>query len=129
MTRTFRTIHTRNGQMKNRIRLLIVDDHPIVRRGISMCLSHREQMEVVGEAADGREAIRLTREIQPDIVLMDIDMPQMNGLVVTEVLHRELPKVKVLILSMHGNTDYVLRIIQSLSLIHISEPTRQAEIS
>ena len=99
--------------MKNRIRLLIVDDHPIVRRGISMCLSHREQMEVVGEAADGREAIRLTREIQPDIVLMDIDMPQMNGLVVTEVLHRELPKVKVLILSMHGNTDYVLRIIQS----------------
>jgi two-component system nitrate/nitrite response regulator NarL len=78
-----------------------------------MCLSHREQMEVVGEAADGREAIRLTREIQPDIVLMDIDMPQMNGLVVTEVLHRELPKVKVLILSMHGNTDYVLRIIQS----------------
>ena len=70
-------------------------------------------MEVVGEAADGREAIRLTREIQPDIVLMDIDMPQMNGLVVTEVLHRELPKVKVLILSMHGNTDYVLRIIQS----------------
>ena len=99
--------------MKNRIRLLIVDDHPIIRRGISMCLSHREQMEVVGEAADGREAIRLTREIQPDIVLMDIDMPQMNGLVVTEVLHRELPKVKVLILSMHGNTDYVLRIIQS----------------
>jgi len=113
MTRTFGTFHTSNGQMKNRIRLLIVDDHPIVRRGISMCLSHREQMEVVGEAADGREAIRLTREIQPDIVLMDIDMPQMNGLVVTEVLHRELPKVKVLILSMHGNTDYVLRIIQS----------------
>jgi len=113
MTRTFGTFHTSNGQMKNRIRLLIVDDHPIIRRGISMCLSHREQMEVVGEAADGREAIRLTREIQPDIVLMDIDMPQMNGLVVTEVLHRELPKVKVLILSMHGNTDYVLRIIQS----------------
>lgn len=99
--------------MKNRIKLLIVDDHPVVRRGISMCLSHHEQLEVVGEAADGREAIRRARELQPDIALMDIDMPQMNGLAVAEVLHREMPKLKVLILSMHGNTEYVLRILQS----------------
>src|SRR5262245_22188428 len=99
--------------MKNRIKLLIVDDHPVVRRGISMCLSHHEQLEVVGEASDGREAIRRARELQPDIALMDIDMPQMNGLAVAEVLHREMPKIKVLILSMHGNTEYVLRILQS----------------
>jgi len=99
--------------MKNRIKLLIVDDHPVVRQGISMCLSHHEQLEVVGEASDGREAIRRARELQPDIALMDIDMPQMNGLAVAEVLHREMPKVKVLILSMHGNTEYVLRILQS----------------
>jgi two-component system nitrate/nitrite response regulator NarL len=99
--------------MKSRIKLLVVDDHPIVRKGISSCLSKNEHFEIVGEAADGREAVRKARELQPDLVLMDINMPQMSGLAVTELLRRELPKIKVLILSMHGNTDYVLRIIQS----------------
>ena len=98
--------------MKNRIRLMIVDDHPIVRRGIGMCLARQPQMEIVGEAGDGREAMRLARELQPDIMLMDIDMPEMNGLVVADLLRRELPKIKVLILSMHTNKEYVLRIIQ-----------------
>lgn len=106
-------INNTKGKMKTPIRLLVVDDHPIVRKGISMCLSRYEQMEIVGEAADGREAIRQARALKPDIVLMDIDMPQMNGLAAAEVLQRELPRIKVLILSMHSNTEYVLRIIQS----------------
>ena len=99
--------------MKNRIKLLVVDDHPVVRKGISLCLARHETLEVAGEAADGRDAIRKSRELQPDIVLMDINMPHMSGLAVTEQLRREMPKIKVLILSMHGNTDYVLRILQS----------------
>ena len=103
----------RQDQLKNTIKVLVVDDHPVVRKGISTCLARHQQLQVVGEAADGREALRLARELQPDIALMDIDMPQMNGLAATEALHRELPKVKVLILSMHSNTAYVLRIIQS----------------
>jgi two-component system nitrate/nitrite response regulator NarL len=92
---------------------MVVDDHPVVRRGISMCLARQPQLEIVGEAGDGREAIHRARELQPDLILMDIDMPQMNGLAVAEVLRREMPKTKVLILSMHSNTEYVLRIIQS----------------
>jgi len=92
---------------------MVVDDHPVVRRGISLCLSRQPQLEIVGEAGDGREAIRQARELQPDLILMDIDMPQMNGLAVAEVLQREMPRVKVLILSMHSNTEYVVRIIQS----------------
>ena len=99
--------------MKNTIKVLVVDDHPVVRRGISACLARHQQMQVIGEASDGREALRLARELHPDIMLIDIDMPQMNGLAATEALHRELPAIKVLILSMHSNTEYVLRIIQS----------------
>lgn len=102
-----------NQPMNNRIRVMVVDDHPVVRRGISLCLSRQPQIALVGEAGDGREAIRLARELQPDLILMDIDMPHMTGLAVAEVLQREMPRVKVLILSMHSNSDYVVRIIQS----------------
>ena len=104
---------SRTEKMKSRIKLLLVDDHPVVRRGISSCLARQERLSIVGEAADGIEAVRKARELSPDIVLMDIDMPHMDGLAVTELLRKELPGVKVLILSMHSNTDYVLRIIQS----------------
>jgi two-component system nitrate/nitrite response regulator NarL len=104
---------TQGSKMKRRIKLLLVDDHPVVRKGIVSCLSQQEHLQIIGEAADGREALRKARELIPDIILMDIDMPHMNGLAVTELLRKELPKVKVLVLSMHSNTDFVLRIIQS----------------
>jgi len=94
-------------------RILVVDDHPVVRKGIKSCLAHQDHLEIVGEAGDGREAVRLARALQPDLILMDIDMPQMSGLAVTELLRRELPKIKVLILSIHSHNDYVLRILQS----------------
>jgi DNA-binding NarL/FixJ family response regulator len=99
--------------MTHPIRLLLVDDHPVVRKGVGSCLARRPNITIVGEAGDGREAIRKVRELRPDIVLMDIDMPQMSGLAVTEVLKREMPQVKVLILSMYANTEYVGRILQS----------------
>jgi len=98
--------------MNDPIKLLIVDDHPIVRRGIAMTLASRSNIKIVGEAFDGRDALNKTRAIKPEIVLMDIDMPQMNGLAVTDLLRREMPEIKVLILSMYANTDYVMRIIQ-----------------
>jgi len=96
-----------------RIRVLLVDDHPVVRRGIRSCLAQAEHIEVVGEAADGIEGLSLAKERRPDVVLADIDMPHMNGLALTDALHRELPGTRVLILSMYTNTEYVLRIIQS----------------
>jgi two-component system nitrate/nitrite response regulator NarL len=99
--------------MKKPIKILLVDDHPVVRKGIRSCLAHSPGLEIIGEAGDGNDALRKVRELRPDLVLMDIDMPSMSGLAVTEVLKKELPDVKVIILSMHRNTEYVLRILQS----------------
>lgn len=104
---------TPENKMKRRIKLLLVDDHPVVRKGIASCLARHEHLQIVGEAANGNEALQKARELTPNIVLMDIDMPEMNGLAVTEVMRKEMPKIKVLVLSMHSNSEYVMRIIQS----------------
>ena len=101
------------SRAKAKIKVLLADDHPVVRKGVRACLARQEQFEVIGEAGDGPEALRKARELAPDVILMDIDMPQMSGLAVTETLRQEMPELKVLILSMHSNTEYVLRIIQS----------------
>ena len=95
------------------IKVLLADDHPVVRRGIAACLGRFPHLRIVGEAADGQEAMRKITELSPDIVLMDIDMPHLNGLAVTERLRKEMPHVRVLVLSMHSQTDCVMRILQS----------------
>jgi two-component system nitrate/nitrite response regulator NarL len=90
-----------------------VDDHPVVRKGIGCCLARQDHLLIVGEAADGLEAMAKAREILPDIVLLDIDLPQMSGLAVAEALRKELPSIKVLILSGYQRAEYLPRILQS----------------
>ena len=85
---------------------MVVDDHPVVRKGLQACLSKQERLRVVGEAADGEEALQRARELNPDIVLMDISMPRMNGLAVTEQLRKDRPSIKVLVLSIHNNREF-----------------------
>lgn len=99
--------------MNNRIKILVADDHPVVRKGIASYLARNENLEIVGEACDGRDAIRKARELLPDLILMDINMPHMSGLAVTEQLHREIPHIRVLIISSQGGADGVMRMIQS----------------
>ena len=98
---------------KKHIRILVADDHPVVRKGMSSCLARHEHLVIAGEAADGREAVARAKELLPDVILLDIDMPGMSGLAVSEVLRREMPRVKVLVLSMHQRAEYLLRILQS----------------
>jgi two-component system nitrate/nitrite response regulator NarL len=95
------------------IKVLLADDHPVVRRGIAACLGKIPHLNIIGEAGDGQETFRKAAELSPDVVLMDIDMPNTNGLAVTERLQKEMPHIKVLVLSMHSQSDYVMRILQS----------------
>ncbi len=104
---------TKSAKMKRPIRILLVDDHPIVRKGLASCLANHEHLVIVGEAADGLEAVAKAKELQPDLVLLDLEMPNMSGLAVTEVLRKELPQVKVLILTMYQRAEYLLRILQA----------------
>ena len=116
------------NKMNTRIKLLLVDDHPVVRKGIASFLAARPNLEVVGEAANGYEAVRKAKQLCPDIVLTDIDMPRMSGLAVAELLRKEQPQIKVLILSMHSNTEYVLRIIQSGARGYVLKDTSPDEL-
>ncbi len=94
-------------------RVLIVDNHAMVRAGFRALLQTLENIEVVGEAGDGREALRLVALHQPTIVLMDIAMPEMNGLEATSRIKKEFPDVRVIILSMHANEEYVYQALRA----------------
>ncbi|MDB6024308.1 MAG: putative NarL family two-component response regulator [Verrucomicrobiales bacterium] len=95
------------------IKVLVVDDHRIVREGIRSSLSHYPFIKIVGEAADGREALRKVETLLPDIALMDIDMPRMDGLTAIGIISKKFPKTRVITLTMHENKDYVLLIVRA----------------
>jgi DNA-binding NarL/FixJ family response regulator len=90
-----------------RVTVLLADDHMIVREGIRKLLELDADLEVVGEAKEGREAVALAKKLRPDVVLMDIAMPRLNGLEATRQVLKELPTVKVLILSAHNDDAYI----------------------
>ena len=96
-----------------KIRILVADDHTLIRRGVVGLLDAQPDMEVVGEAGDGLEALQLAGQTLPDIVLMDIGMPGINGLDATREVRRQFPKVQVLILTMHDREDYVFQALQA----------------
>ena len=95
------------------IKVLLADDHTIVRKGLCALLDGEADIEVIGEAEDGREAVKLAGELHPDIVVMDIAMPGLNGLEATKQLRKLYPEMKILILSMHANEEYVIQTLRA----------------
>lgn len=96
-----------------KIRVLMVDDHAILREGLRALLSYYDDIEVVGEAQDGAEAVTRVGEILPDVVLMDIAMPGMNGLDATRIIRNQFPETHVLILTQHEDPQYVVPLLQA----------------
>ena len=88
-------------------RVLVVDDHAIIRRGVQGILSTYPEWDLCGEADNGQDAIRLAGELAPEIVIMDVSMPGMNGLEATRIIHDVLPETKVLLLTLHSSSEFV----------------------
>ena len=95
------------------LRILLADDHTLLRQGLRKILQERPDWEVVAEAGDGREAVRLTLAVRPDIAILDIGMPLLNGIEATRQIVRRLPDIHVLILSMHANEAYIIKALKA----------------
>jgi len=99
--------------MHNTVRILIADDHTIVRQGLARMLNDQPDMKVVGEAVNGRTAVDKALALKPDIVIMDIAMPQMNGIEAAKRIRKDLPKTKIVILSMYSHEHYIHNLLEA----------------
>jgi two-component system response regulator NreC len=95
------------------IRVLLAEDHTIVRKGLRSLLEGKDEIDVVGEARDGREALRKTEQLHPDVVLIDIAMPGLNGIEATRQIKRRFPEISVLVLTMHDHPEYVRQMLHA----------------
>ena len=111
------------------IRVILADDHTLVRGGIRALLEKVPAVEVLGEASNGREVLELAKTLQPDVVLMDITMPGLNGLEAAARMAKEFPKVRVLILSMHDNEEYYWRALKAGAAGYLLKKAATAELA
>ncbi len=95
------------------IRIILADDHAILRHGLSRTIQQQQNMEIVGQAADGLTAVQLVRELSPDIVIMDVGMPDLNGIEATRQITRDFPQVKIIALSMHSGKKFVTEMFKA----------------
>jgi CheY-like chemotaxis protein len=115
------TIPRQDRPVSSTIRVLIADDHAVMRQGLSISLSQEPDIVIVGEAVDGKMALEKARNLRPDVVLMDLGMPQMNGIEATKRIHSELPKVRVIGLSMFGEEERANAMFQAGAVAYLSK--------
>ncbi len=111
-----------------KVRVVLADDHAILRSGLRMLLEASEGVEVIAEAADGVEAIRLARELQPDLVVMDVNMPRVDGLAATREIRHAQPKVKVLILSMNEEDEFLFKALKAGGSGYVHKRSAETEL-
>ncbi|GAB4045728.1 response regulator [Spirosoma litoris] len=110
------------------IRILITDDHSVVRKGIRMLLEDEADIQIVGEASDGDEAVELLSSLQTDVLLLDITMPRMSGIEALKVITQQYPRVKTIMFSMHNNPDYIIKAVQHGAAGYLLKDTGLEEI-
>jgi len=113
----------------SKIRLLLADDHTVLRAGLRMLLDAEQDMQVVGEAGDGAEAVERALELKPDVVLMDISMGGMNGLQATRVIRERVPQTKVLVLTMHDDEEYLRQTLEAGATGYVLKRAADAELA
>ena len=110
------------------LRILIVDDHELVRRGLRSILLTRPEWEICGEATDGSNAIEKARELKPDVVLLDITMPHVNGLDAARIIRRDVPRAKVIIVSQYDGSDMRARAFEAGAQGYISKSDASSQL-
>jgi two-component system response regulator NreC len=110
------------------VRILLADDHGIVRKGLRSTIESEPGFEVVAEASNGREAVRLAQQLKPDIAIMDIAMPQLNGIDATEQIMKLSPATKVVVLSMHADESYVIRVLAAQARGYILKDSAEVDL-
>ena len=111
-----------------KIRVLLAEDHTIVRKGLRALLEDEPGMEVVGEAGTGREVVEKAEQLLPDVVLMDITMPDLNGLEATRRIKKRLPEIEVLVLTVHTNEEYIFQILRAGASGYVVKQAAPAEL-
>ena len=112
----------------SKLRIMLADDHETVREGLKMIVNAQDDMEVVGVAADGREAIARAQELLPDILVLDISMPKLNGLKATQKLNEVCPHVKVLTLSRHADDGYIRELLAAGAWAYVLKQSAPSEL-
>ncbi len=127
-TKSAATTTEATRQETGKIRVLIVDDHTILRAGLRMMLNAQPDIEVVGEASDGHQAVIAAQRLQPDVILMDITMPECNGIEATRQVKRLLPDMRVLVLTMHENEEYLFQVLRAGASGYILKEAADTEL-
>lgn len=111
-----------------KVKILLVEDHAVMRQGLKALLAEEADIEVVGEASHGREAVQQVSAVRPDLILMDVSMPQLNGIEATRQIRGLQPEVKIVVLSMYANEEYVFQMLQAGASGYVLKQADSAEV-